>query len=543
MSFLTPWFHLIREQLQRGPVLRALVALFALSLVAGVALDRVGRTRWPGAQARALAEDGRGVEAEAIALAALEANPADEELLFFVVQNHRKPFHRPPPPDREGAPMPAPKQVALATGWVDEARLDRLLEDPRLSRQTAALARFVLEGDSDLALEALVKAWAAGTPPVPWANRLLGRAALARGDWQTAAKHLEREGLFVDAHAEDVDASLLARLAAGDVAGARARLADPAVARRASARARFQIALDARDFRAALRASFGAFYERPPLGPLALAAVAAAAWLAVLARIGKLRERPGYRSALYATAFVLGIGSIWPTLWLLHLQEIFLHLHVTGDAARDAIFYVFGVGFREELSKLLAFALLVPLLGRRAKPIDVAVAGGLVGLGFAAEENVMYLAHGDLPTALGRYLTANFLHMSMTGLAAVAAYDVVRDPERHAFDATRTLFIIIALHGAYDFLLSHGDATWFAYGVFIYLARKYLETLWRAQGRPIPGMPTESIFGIGTGLVIASSFVWGAARVGPGAAAEAMIGGLLGVVLMLVIFVRTLAKL
>lgn len=542
MSLVTPWVHLIRERLRRGPILRVIVAVLAVALVLGVVLQRVGRTRWPGIQARALADDGHGAEAEAIALAALEANPADEELLFFLVENHRRPFHPLPPPTREQAPVPLPPPEVAEGGFADEARIDRLLEDRRIPRRTATLARFVLDGDGDPALEALVQAWAASTPPVPWANRLLGRAAHARGDAVSAARFLEREGLLVDAHAEDVDASLLARLAAGDLAGARARLDDPAVAARASARARFQVALDARDFRRAVPASIAAFFPRPPLGPLLLSGVAALAWLAVLARIGKLAERRGYRAALYAAAIAVGVASIWPTLWLLHLQEIFLHLRQTGDRTRDAIFYVFGVGFREELSKLLAFALLVPLLGRRANPLDVLIAGGLVGLGFAAEENVLYLARGDLSTALARYLTANFLHMSMTGLSAAALYDAVRDPERHALEATKTIFLVIALHGAYDYLLTQA-ASFLAMFVFIVLARRYLQALWRAQGRPVAGVPTEALFGIGTAVVVATSFVWGAARVGVGPAAEAMIGGLLGLVVMIVVFVQTLSKL
>ncbi len=542
MSFVTPWVHLIRERLGRGPVLRVIVVLIAVALVLGVALDRLGRARWPSVRAHALAEVGHGAEAEQVAIAALEARPDDEELLFFLVENHRRPRAPLPPPDRENAPVPLPKPPTDFAAWIDDARLDRLLDDARIPRRTATLARFVLDGDADPALEALVRAWGASEPPVPWANRLLGRAASQHGDERAAATYLEREGLHVAAHAEDVDASLHARLAAGDLAGARARLDDPEVARRASAHARFQIALEGRDFPRAVRESLRAFFPRPPLGPLLLSVVAALAWLAVCARIGKLRERPAFRGALYLAAIALGIASVWPTLWLLYLQELFLHLRETGEQGRDAIFFVFGVGFREELSKLLAFVLLVPLLGRRASKLDVLIAGGLVGLGFAAEENVMYLAHGDLSTALSRYLTANFLHMSMTGLSAAALFDLVRDPEKEAFEASKIILTVIALHGAYDFLLTHG-ASFLGMLVFIVLARRYLEALWRAQGRPLAGVPAEAIFGVGTAVLIGTSFVWGAARVGAGLAAEAMIGGLLGVVVIVLVFVRTLARL
>ncbi len=542
MSLVTPWVHLLRERLGRGPVLRAIVAIAAIAVALGVALDHLGARRWPAIRARALAEDGQVGKAERVALRTLEANPSDEALLYFLVELHGHPRHLPAHPGGDRPPLLLPPASTEDGAPIDDARIDRLLDDPRVPRRTAMLARFVLEGDADPALEALVRAWAAAEPPVPWANRLLGRAATAQGEPRQAAGYLEREGLRVDAHAEDVDASLHARLAAGDLAGALARLGDPEVARRSSAHARFDVAIDARDFPRALRESVGAFYPPPLLGPLMLSAIAALAWIAVLARIGKLRERPGPRGALYVAAIAAGVASVWPTLWLLYLQEIFLRLTESGEQVKDAIFFVFGVGFREELSKLLGFSLLVPLLGRRAKPLDVLVVGGLVGLGFAAEENVLYLAQGDLSTALARYLTANFFHMSMTGLCAAALFDLVRDPERQAFEASKTILVVIGLHGAYDYLLTH-DAAFAGMFVFIVLARRYLAALWVAQGRPSPGVPTEAIFGVGTELVVATSFVWGAARIGAGLAAEAMVGGLLGVVVIVIVFARTLAKL
>ena len=157
MSFVTPWVHLIRERLGRGPVLRVIVVLIAVALVLGVALDRLGRARWPSVRAHALAEVGHGAEAEQVAIAALEARPDDEELLFFLVENHRRPRAPLPPPDRENAPVPLPKPPTDFAAWIDDARLDRLLDDARIPRRTATLARFVLDGDADPALEALVR--------------------------------------------------------------------------------------------------------------------------------------------------------------------------------------------------------------------------------------------------------------------------------------------------------------------------------------------------------------------------------------------------
>ena len=160
---------------------------------------------------------------------------------------------------------------------------------------------------------------------------------------------------------------------------------------------------------------------------------------------------------IYLTAFVLGVLSIVPTVLLITVEETKLHLVETGEAARDVLFFVFGVGLREEGSKLLLFAALLPALRRWGDKLDVLVCGALVGLGFAAEENLGYLASGDLHTGLGRFLTANFFHMAMTGTLAAALDDFVASPEENAQELSRTALMVIGIHGAYDFLLSHQE--------------------------------------------------------------------------------------
>ncbi len=50
-----------------------------------------------------------------------------------------------------------------------------------------------------------------------------------------------------------------------------------------------------------------------------------------------------------------------------------------------------------------------------------------MGLGFAFIENVSYFESGVLGTAMTRFLTANFLHMSLTAIAAEAVTRAVRE--------------------------------------------------------------------------------------------------------------------
>src|SRR5207248_731759 len=172
--------------------------------------------------------------------------------------------------------------------------------------------------------------------------------------------------------------------------------------------------------------------------PLVLALVAAVAWFVFCARLGRAGERLAFRLPLYLFALVLGVASIVPTTFLIAVEEAVLHLVPNGTPGRDLVFYVLGVGFREELSKLLLFAPLVLVLRMRGTPLDVLVCGALVGLGFALVENLQYFARGDLSTAMARFLTANFLHMAMTAITAHALDDLVRAKEDRSFDASRS---------------------------------------------------------------------------------------------------------
>jgi RsiW-degrading membrane proteinase PrsW (M82 family) len=273
-----------------------------------------------------------------------------------------------------------------------------------------------------------------------------------------------------------------------------------------------------------------------------LAIVAAIGWIAFCLRFGQLRRDPRARVPLYAAALALGALSIAPTTFLVVWQELVLHLSPTGNVVRDALFYVMGVGFREELSKLLLFLPLLPILLRRGQLVEVVTCGALVGLGFAAVENLQYFSRDDLGSALGRFLTANFLHMSMTALTATAAYRMVTRPEGF-HDFTVTFLTVVAMHGFYDFFLDSplvGDLSFFSMTVFVFLARDFVLAMHDARLRAGRSKPLLPVFAVATATVCGATFVYASLVVGPGAAAEMMYLGLLGVAVLTIVFVRQL---
>jgi hypothetical protein len=188
------------------------------------------------------------------------------------------------------------------------------------------------------------------------------------------------------------------------------------------------------------------------------------------------------------------------------------------------------------------FLPLLPLLRKYGDKLDVLVCGAMVGLGFAAEENLGYLASGNLGTGISRFVTANFFHMAMTGTLAAALDDFVSDREKFAADFSRTSLFIVCIHGAYDFLLSHSEygGGYFAMAAFVFLTRMFLDAVDTARRRADRGLTPLHAFVFATSLVIGVSMAYATIAVGPKAAIVLTGGGLLGVAIIVYVFIRQL---
>jgi RsiW-degrading membrane proteinase PrsW (M82 family) len=317
---------------------------------------------------------------------------------------------------------------------------------------------------------------------------------------------------------------------------------DARVSAAADPHTKYRFAVHERDWKNAAKWLALAWRPRLTLPSLVMTAMAALAWGFFCTRLGKVGERPLRRSLFYLLAFVLGVVSVIPTVCLIAVEEAQLRLIETGDATRDIIFFVFGVGLREEASKLLLFLPLIPLLRKWGDKLDVLVCAAMVGLGFAAEENLGYLAGGDLHTGLGRFLTANFMHMAMTAIIASALDDFLRDREKYAAEFSRTTAMVIAMHGGYDFLLSHEEfgGSYLAMSIFFILVRMFLSSVDHARRKADRGLTLTQVFILAVAVVTGTSGVYAVAAVGPLQGLGVMTEGLLGVAILIYAFARTL---
>lgn len=532
--------------------LRAWVfAIAALSLLLGLFAGRIAQsTASPETRAEWLGRAGKWADAERvwwdelqkghvtvpIVIAFLEAHERASAIALFGVKGE---------PSAEPTPMPGTTAtMPKAEPALPDAMVDAFVRSPSLPPDVSLIARFVRfgPGGEDGKLRDQLFEAAAKSPPMPWANHVLADEALESGRPRDAADHYEREGVAYQ-RAKDIATALHIYAELGDWATVDAKLRDPRIAPYAPPSLHVQRGMAARDIRHVLRYLLPFSFPPPSRGPLVLAVIAGLCWFAFCARFGQMALRPAFRVPIYFVAFGLGVLSIAPTMFLIVWQETVLHLVPNGTMVRDAIFYVLGVGFREELSKLLCFLPLVPVLRRWGTPLDVLACGALVGLGFAAAENLQYFSQGDLASALGRFLTANFLHMSMTGLATLAFFRIPKSDEGF-YDFTVTFLTVVALHGAYDFFLAspvmHGELSFLSMAVFVILARNFVIEMHAARLKAGRSQPLLPVFAIGMTCVTGASFVWAAALVGPAGAAHSMFLGLLGVAILVIVFVRQL---
>ena len=392
---------------------------------------------------------------------------------------------------------------------------------------------------------AQVLALADAPKPPRYANYLLARVALDDEDnqWQEAARRFEREGLaFPNDGTRDLRRALAVYTDHDAWDEVRKRTHDPRYRKALDASVRLELATHDRDWAGLLLWLWPAGYVATKPWPVALAVLSAVLWLAITTRLGRIVDHVQGRAVLYALAFALGILSIYPTLLAAVVEEDVFKFKIVNQPVPDAIYFVAGVGLREELAKLLLFLPLLPALLRRGSRIEAMTCGALVGLGFAAEENIGYFSH-DLPgVALSRFLTANFLHMSLTALLALAVFDAARgrSTPRDRFNVVFPL--IVCIHGAYDFFLSDPELSRFSLismMLLIFVARQFLRQLLIATSR-VEEEDVLRLFVWSLTLLTGVSYIYATTLAGPLIAIQLISVGGLGVAFLIWIFVREL---
>jgi RsiW-degrading membrane proteinase PrsW (M82 family) len=189
-----------------------------------------------------------------------------------------------------------------------------------------------------------------------------------------------------------------------------------------------------------------------PLVWLMITVLSAAIWFSIIVTLGGINRVFSVRFGLYGLGFLAGIASTWVVVGVVIWQKRIHEFGFNGDLANDLIFCISGIGLREEVVKLLFFAPFLPILLKRRSAMEALGVAACVGLGFAAEENLGYFGTGRESAVFGRFLTANFFHASLTGLAGLALFQFARWPKSRWEELIGTFIAVVLAHGLYDAL-------------------------------------------------------------------------------------------
>jgi RsiW-degrading membrane proteinase PrsW (M82 family) len=284
-----------------------------------------------------------------------------------------------------------------------------------------------------------------------------------------------------------------------------------------------RIIVAAGDWRGLLRHAWSHFCRglaRPQW--LVLTLVMAAVWLVTIGLVCGIRRADWLLCWL---ALVTGALGVVPVLVMAVLQNRLSSLQENGTALNDLIFYVSGVGLREELGKLIAFLPLLLFL-RRATPGTCFAVASCCGLGFAVAENLSYLSASMGLAALPRFLTANFLHLALTGLCGGYLCLAIRWSRSFFHQFSTVLLGSVLAHGIYDWSISgasgpEGSAIHFF--CFLAIAWHYFQTLHRFSDRSASDAQPEAIWVMGVAFLSAALMIVTARQSGFASAMDAVI--------------------
>lgn len=405
---------------------------------------------------------------------------------------------------------------------------------------------------SDLAIDYLA-AWAGiddaftrlgvraelGEPP-RYTFYVLGRLALRARDYRGAFVHFQREGARPEAF-ESRFFAVQALVRAKDFSTLDTLRDDARYAGEFTPWVDLHVATEQRQWGGMLKAIVRlqlASYHR---SLWIVAAVAGLAWAVFLFHLGELQRGRFAVVPVCIVAFTAGALSTTLTIFFICVQEDIWGFTQGDDFARALAYFVAGVGLREELAKLILFAPLVLWLRRRNDERDALLAACFVGLGFAIEENVSYFASSAAASAPGRFLTANFFHIALTGLNGLALY---RACTRGMAGVNEFLFVFpitVLAHGLYDALLDTPPVEggeYFAMTVFVGFCMYFFRHVHAIRENVRMTVSLTGAFVFGIALLAATVIAFQMAMLGAEAGASLIFSELIGSAALLFVFFR-----
>lgn len=269
-----------------------------------------------------------------------------------------------------------------------------------------------------------------------------------------------------------------------------------------------------------------------PILKLGLALLAVGLWYGIFVKVSGIEGRWRWTWPLLPVA--AGVVSIWPTMALVEFQHHQLGLRADLPFPHNLWYYFGGVGLREELCKLVLCLPFLPWLLKKKQPGLALVVGAFVGLGFALEENLDYYDAAGGSVVWGRFITANFLHASMTAIAAHGLYLTVRSRFHRVDHFVVSFLTVVAAHGLYDLVILEDHEllgmSFLHIVVLAFLANQFFTLIAHECPLQRGAVSPAAVFILGSSVLVAVLLIAAAATTGTVEAVADVGQGCLGVV-------------
>ena len=149
---------------------------------------------------------------------------------------------------------------------------------------------------------------------------------------------------------------------------------------------------------------------------------------------------------------------------------------------------------------------------------------------------------------VGRLLTANFLHLALTGMATYGLCLLLWHWRSHGEEAARLLIGSVLLHGIYDALLMAPELNDIGFFLAIiciaFIARWYLDLIQRLRGTeaPMPRAGPVGTLAVGLTATVSAALIVLASSYGLRDAAEMLIPASPSSVMLIAIFTNRLPE-
>ncbi len=168
---------------------------------------------------------------------------------------------------------------------------------------------------------------------------------------------------------------------------------------------------------------------------------------------------------LMILAFCFGIFSVFPAA----ISSVIggHYFNISQNPINTAIFAFLVVALSEEFAKYFFLRYIFFKRKEFNEPMDGIVYAVMIGMGFAAFENILYVAQGGVGVALMRMVTAIPAHaifaVIMGYYVGLAKFDLTHRAEL----MRKGLVYPILLHGAYDFFLLQRNIPMLSLSAFV----------------------------------------------------------------------------